>query len=442
MTHTDLRQASATAKEASRQLARLAPEAKDDVLEAVAQALETSSEDILEANRLDVQDARHSTGPQSISSAALARMALTAEKIQQMAKSVRAVAALEDPAGQVVLRTELDDDLELRKITCPFGVIAAVIEARPDAVMQLSSLAFKSGNALMIKAGAEIGRTTEALLGLLRRVFESRQGVPVNTVTNVRTREELRELLGLSEYIDLIVPRGNAELVRFISANTRIPVLGHADGICHIYVEAAANLSMAFSVILDSKIQAPASCNAVETVLVDRSIADRFVPELVKALQLGGVRVRGCESTRTLAGDDVERVEEKEWRTEYGALVLAIRVVEGIEEAITHINQFGSHHTDSIITEDSEIAERFLCDVDSAGVFHNVSTRFSDGYRFGFGAEVGISTGKLHARGPVGLGGLVTYKYVLAGKGQCVSQYLGPRARRFKHEAVSTGAAV
>jgi len=207
-------------------------------------------------------------------------------------------------------------------------------------------------------------------------------------------------------------------------------------------VDAAADLNMAFSVVLDSKIQAPATCNAVETVLVDRAIAREFVSELVRALQLGGVKVRGCDTTRTLCASDVEPVTDTEWSTEYGGLVLAIRVVDGPDEAIAHINRFGSHHTDSIITEDQRAADRFLRDVDSAGVFHNVSTRFSDGYRYGLGAEVGISTGKLHARGPVGLEGLVTYKYVLAGKGQCVSQYVGPSARRFKHEALSTGVAL
>lgn len=442
MKRTALDEAAAAAKEASRQLARLTPEVKNNVLEGIAQALEQSTEVILQANRQDLQDARTCAPARSISSSALARMTLTAEKIQQMARSVRAVAALKDPANQVLLRTELDDDLELRKITCPFGVVAAVVEARPDAVIQLSSLAFKSGNALMIKAGAEIGRTTDGLMQVLRTVFESQGDVPIAAVTNVKTREELHELLALNQYIDLVVPRGSAELVRFVSANTRIPVLGHADGVCHIYVHAAADLNMAFSLILDSKIQAPGTCNAVETVLVDQAIADEFVPELVRALQLGGVKARGCEITRSICGEDVELVSKDEWSTEYGALVLAIRVVEECEEAIAHINRFGSHHTDCIITEDHQTAESFLRDVDSAGVFHNVSTRFSDGYRYGFGAEVGISTGKLHARGPVGLEGLVTYKYVLAGKGQCVSQYLGPRARRFRHEMQSSGVAV
>ena len=439
MTYISLHEAAASAKQASRELARLETDAKDAVLEQAARVLEESIEVLLDANRLDLQETQCDAAPRSFSSAALSRMTLTPDKIQQMATSVRGVAALKDPVGQVLLSAELDDGLELRRITCPFGVIAAVVEARPDAVVQLSALAFKSGNALMIKAGAEIGRTTKTLVDLLKGVFESHARVPVEAVTNIRTREELHELLALSEYIDLVVPRGGAALVRFVSANTRIPVLGHADGVCHIYVDAAADLNMAFSVILDSKVQAPATCNAVETVLVDRAVAGDFVPELVRVLRLGGMKVRGCEITREIVDDDVELLSEAEWSTEYGALTLAIRIVDGCGEAIAHINHFGSHHTDCIMTEDEQTADCFLREVDSAGVFHNVSTRFSDGYRYGFGAEVGISTGKLHARGPVGLEGLVTYKYVLAGKGQCVSQYLGPRARRFKHETVSSG---
>jgi len=304
----------------------------------------------------------------------------------------------------------------------------------------LSALALKSGNALMIKAGSEIARTTEVLLDIFKRAYES-AGISPEAITNVKSREELHELLKLHEYIDLVVPRGSSELVRFISANTRIPVLGHADGVCHIYVDAAADLNLATSVILDSKIQAPATCNAVETVLVHRSIADDFLPRLIELLQLGGVKVRGCEQTRAISGA-VDLVNESEWHTEYGSLTLALRVVEDCDEAIAHINQFGSHHTDSIISDDQQAAEKFLREVDSAGVFHNVSTRFSDGYRYGFGAEVGIATGKLHARGPVGLEGLVTYKYILVGRGQCVSQYIGPRARKFKHELTASEVAV
>jgi len=433
MTHIDLQCAAAAAKQSSRQLAVLGAEAKHRILQNVAAGIEGSAEAIFEANRQDVIAARNQSSQNGISSSALARMTLSEEKLLQMARSVNVVSGLEDPVGKILLQSELDDGLKLTKISCPFGVILAVVEARPDAVVQLSALAFMSGNALMIKAGAEIARTTEVLLGVFESAYE-RAGISADALVNVKSREELHELLKLDHCIDLVVPRGSSELVRFISSNTRIPVLGHADGVCHIYVDAAADLNLATSVILDSKIQAPATCNAVETVLTDRRIASGFVPKLVKLLQLGGVKVRGCKKTRTIYRDGVDLVNDDEWHTEYGSLTIALRVVESCDEAITHVNHFGSHHTDSIVTEDQHAAAKFLREVDSAGVFHNVSTRFSDGYRYGFGAEVGIATGKLHARGPVGLEGLVTYKYTLVGKGQCVSQYIGPRARKFKHE--------
>ncbi|HWY69638.1 MAG TPA: glutamate-5-semialdehyde dehydrogenase [Terriglobales bacterium] len=416
------------AKAASRLLAVLDSATRNDALYRMASSLEQSSDALLTVNREDVEEAR----AQSLSSSSLTRMTLTTEKVQQMAVGLRAVAALEDPVGKVLLRSELDEGLELEKITTPFGVIAAIVEARPDAVTQLCALALKSGNALMIKAGTEISRTTRAILAAFAKALESTR-IPPHAFTNVEGREATHELLALQDYVDLVVPRGSSDLVRFVAANTRIPVIGHADGVCHIYVETSASREMAISLILDAKTQAPATCNAVETVLVDRVIASEFLPVLFEKLRTAGVKVRGCAVTRAVCGQAVELVEETEWHTEYADLTLAIRVVPGMEAAIGHIETFGSHHTDCIVTEDDRLASRFLRSVDSAGVFHNVSTRFADGYRYGFGAEVGIATGKLHARGPVGLEGLVTYKYVLAGNGQCVGQYVGANARRFKH---------
>lgn len=423
-----------SARAASRKLAVLDSTAKNDALYRMGSSLEQSSDALLTANGEDVREA----GGQSLSSSALARMTLTSEKVQQMAVSLRAVAALEDPVGKTVLHAELDDALELKKITTPFGVIAAIVEARPDAITQLCALALKSGNALMIKAGAEIIRTTRAILQVFAKTLESTR-IPPHAFTKVEGRESVRELLALQDYVDLVVPRGSSDLVRFVFANTRIPVIGHAEGVCHIYVESSANQEMAISLILDAKTQAPATCNAVETVLVDAAIADEFLPVLFESLRSRAVKVRGCPATRAICGAEAELVSETEWHTEYGDLTLAIRVVPGIEAAIEHIEKFGSRHTDCIVTEDDELANRFLRGVDSAGVFHNVSTRFADGYRYGFGAEVGIATGKLHARGPVGLDGLVTYKYVLSGMGQCVGQYVGTNARRFKHEMEQVG---
>jgi len=428
----DLAQQLAATRLVSRHLGSLSGEAKDHVLNSIACSIEESGVTLLEYNRKDLAEAR-SQSSKALTNATLARMTLTQEKIEQMARSVRAVATLADPVGKILLCSELDEGLELKRITCPFGVIAAVVEARPDAVIQLSALAFKSGNALMIKAGSEISRTASALLGIFKSNFEA-AGIPADATVMVKTREDLHELLKRHREIDLVVPRGSSELVRFVVENTSIPVMGHADGVCHIYVDAAADQNLAVSVILDSKVQAPGTCNAVETVLVDRGIAGEFVPKLFKLLQFGAVKVRGCEIARELCGGKIEMVAHEEWSTEYGTLVLAIRVVDGVKDAIGHINRYGSHHTDCIVTEDECNAARFLREVDSAGVFHNVSTRLADGYRYGFGAEVGISTGKLHARGPVGLEGLVTYKYLLTGRGQCVSHYVGPRARRFKHE--------
>jgi len=421
------------AKKASRLLAVLDSATKNDALHRMAGVLEHSSDVLLSLNREDVNDACE----QPLASAALARMTLTPEKLQQMAVGLRAVAALEDPVGKTLLRSELDDGLELKKITSPFGVIAAIVEARPDAVTQLCALALKSGNALMIKAGAEIRRTTSAILAAFVKALES-TAIPANVFTNVEGREATHELLALQDYVDLVVPRGSAELVRFVFANTRIPVIGHAEGVCHIYVESSANQEMAISLILDAKTQAPATCNAVETVLVDQAIAGEFLPTLFERLRSAGVKVRGCAATRAICGPDVELVDATEWHTEYGDLTLAMRIVRGIDTAIEHIEKFGSHHTDCIVTEDRQAASCFLRSVDSAGVFHNVSTRLADGYRYGFGAEVGIATGKLHARGPVGLEGLVTYKYVLSGSGQCVKEYVGPNARRFTHEAAES----
>jgi glutamate-5-semialdehyde dehydrogenase len=422
------------AKAASRILARLDSNVKNEVLQLMAAGLEQCSEGLLGENQQDVQSARQRVSAGLLSSAALERLTLNADKLSQMAVGIRAVAALEDPVARILLRSELDDNLELKKITCPFGVVAAIVEARPDAVAQLSALALKSGNALMIKAGEEISRTTDAMLAVFRNALETTH-IPIHAITNVQGREAVHELLGLREYVDLVIPRGGAELVRFVSSNTTIPVLGHSDGVCHIYVEASADQEMAIALILDSKIQAPSTCNAVETVLLDQAIANDFVPQLVERLRAYGVKVRGCEATRALAGPKIEAVSDTEWHTEYSDLTLAVRVVSGVDAALEHIERFGSHHTDSIVTRDERVADRFLREVDSAGVFHNVSTRFSDGYRYGFGAEVGISTGKLHARGPVGLDGLLTYKYVLSGAGHCVSEYVGPRApRSLRHQ--------
>jgi glutamate-5-semialdehyde dehydrogenase len=332
----------------------------------------------------------------------------------------------------VRLHRLLDDGLELKKVTFPFGVVAAIVEARPDAVVQLAALAVKSGNALMIKAGVEATRTSQCAVDAMAGAL-AEEGIPAAALILVKGRDAVRQLLRLDEWIDLVVPRGGADLVRYVMENSTIPVLGHADGVCHIFIDRDADQEMALGVVLDSKVQAPGVCNAVETVLVDEKIAGEFLPQLVCHLKAAGVKLLGCRRSVELAKGEIAEIAPESWHTEYGDLTLAIRVVNGLEEAIEHIESFGSRHTDCIVTRDQQTAGRFLNAIDSANVFHNVSTRFSDGFRYGFGAEVGISTGKLHARGPVGLDGLVTYRYQLSGRGQLVRDYVGKDAKPFKH---------
>ena len=373
-----------------------------------------------------------------ISAATYERLRLTGKKLDEMCQAMLAVAALPVPTGRILQRTELDSGLVLEKVTCPLGVLAIIFEARPDAVTQITALALKSANAVILKAGREVEHTAKALVEIIRQSLLQSQ-LPEDAVTLVTGREAVRELLNLSDLIDMVIPRGSKQLVEFIQSNTRIPVLGHAEGICHVYVDAAADPQMALDIILDAKTDYPAACNAAETVLVHESIAASFLPTLAQRLPAANVRMRGCDKTRAILADPaIEAVGDDEWRHEYGDLVLAVRVVASIDQAIEHIHLYGSSHTETIVTEDRLAAEEFLACVDAAGVFHNASTRFADGYRYGFGAEVGISTSKLHARGPVGLDGLTTYKYVLRGSGQVAGDYHGARAKPFTHKRLPT----
>jgi glutamate-5-semialdehyde dehydrogenase len=307
-----------------------------------------------------------------------------------------------------------------------------IFEARPEAVTQISSLAIKSANAVILKPGREVERTARVLVDAIRGALRHHTSLPEDVVTNIQQRAEVDELLQLDDLVDLVIPRGSYSLVRHVQSSTRIPVLGHSEGVCHIFVDKAANFDMALSIIDDAKTDYPAACNSVETVLVHQAVADSFLPRLATSMVESGVELRGCATTiRTLENTDVEPVTD--WHVEYGDLILAIKVVADLREAIEHIERHGSAHTDAIITDDAAAAQTFLAQVDSAGVFHNASTRFSDGNRYGFGAEVGISTSRLHARGPVGLDGLTTYKYILRGDGQRVRDYQGPNARPFVH---------
>ncbi|PSH03721.1 MAG: glutamate-5-semialdehyde dehydrogenase [Acidobacteria bacterium] len=406
---------------------------KNAILESFADRLNDLESELLTANAEDIRDAKATT----LRGQLIERLRLNSSKLRQMTDAIRQVITLPDPAGRTLRHTLLDDGLELRQVTVPFGTVLAIIESRPDAVVQLISLMVKSGNALIVKAGHE-ARATVAVIQ--RAIHESlaRHGVPIECMTVIYGREAVAELLTLSNYIDLVVPRGSKELIQYVQEHTRIPVIGHADGICHIYVDAEADCEMATRIILDAKTQAPSACNAVETVLIHHDAAG-VIPPLLAALRERGVAVRGCEQTAALAGAvQVEAIgDESEWATEYGDLTVAIRVVENVEAAMAHIAKYGSHHTDAIITKNEAVAERFLAGVDSANVYHNASTRFADGYRYGLGAEVGISTGKLPPRGPVGLDGLVTYKWVLRGAGHISATYQGEQAKPFKHTNLS-----
>jgi glutamate-5-semialdehyde dehydrogenase len=428
------------AKRASRILAGLDEEKRNAALEAMARGIEAASAELLAANLEDVR-----AEGEGVSPATLARLKLDEGKLEEMVEQVRSVAALPDPLGRVLDAIELDDGLNLTKISVPLGVLAVIFEARPDAVTQIAALAIKSGNAVLLKAGKEVEGTAGVLVRVLREALVG-QGLPGDAVSLVVGRERAQEVLGMHGLVDLVIPRGSKELVEYVQANTRIPVLGHAEGVCHIYVDKSADEGLALRVIEDAKTDYPAACNAVETVLVHRAIAAEFLPKLAEGLRAKGVALHGDAMVRELLRELLRGVEVEaggigtvaDWHTEYGELAVSLGVVAGVEEAIEHIHAHGSAHTESVIAEDAAVAERFLREVDAASVMHNASTRFADGFRYGFGAEVGISTSKLHARGPVGLEGLTTYKYVLRGKGQVAGDYRVAKgqalaARAFTH---------
>lgn len=422
----ELLQSAQAARRASLLLGRLSTADKNQALEAIASALKAAAPAILEANG---EDCRRAQSDQ-ISGPLLQRLKLGADKLAATITGLEDVRHLPDPVGQVQLHRELDTGLILKRITCSLGVIGVIFEARPEAVIQITALGLKSGNALLLKPGQEALETCQALLTAIHRGLE-RAGLPAAAVQLLTTRQQILELLHLDQEVDLIIPRGSNAFVRFIQDNTRIPVLGHADGLCHLYVDQAADLEQAIALTVDSKTQYPAACNAIETLLVHQTIAPSFLPRCWEALKASGVKVLG--DTQTQAIIPVEPASESDWATEYLDLILSVRVVADLEEALDHIRTYGSKHTEAIVTDDPATAQQFLTQVDAAGVYHNCSTRFADGFRYGFGAEVGISTAKLPPRGPVGLEGLVTYRYQLVGQGHRVADYSGPAGRPFSH---------
>ncbi len=427
------------ARAAYTEMANLDIATRNRVLHRMADAVESERQTILDANFKDMQTSEELLAQNKISLAMVQRLKLTEAKIADIASSIRQVADLPDPVGLTTLAHELDEGLNLYRVTAPIGVLAVIFESRPDALPQIVSLSIKSGNVVLLKGGREAENSFTTLFSILSRAAMD-EGLPEHAINLMRTRDDVDSLLKADDFVDLIIPRGSSALVRYIQDNTRIRVLGHAEGICHLYVHDDADLAMATKLALDSKTQYPSACNSTETLLVHGAIAPSFLPAVTKALSSKGVELRvddtAFSALENLSGLNLKRAEPSDWSEEYCDLVLSIKTVDSLEEAIEHINKFGSGHTDCIVTKNKTTFDKFFNSVDSAGVYWNASTRFADGFRYGFGAEVGIATGKLHPRGPVGLDGLVTYKYRLEGDGHVVEDYSGPSAKPFTHRKI------
>ncbi|MGB2862006.1 MAG: glutamate-5-semialdehyde dehydrogenase [Sedimentisphaerales bacterium] len=419
----------AAAKSASIRLAAVGSDVKNKALTEIAKAFQPRSVEIIAANQEDLAEAEKN----NLAGPLLKRLKFDEGKIAQTIAGIESLIKLDDPVGITLAATELDAGLELYKVSCPIGVIGVVFESRPDALVQISTLCLKSGNAVLLKGGSEAAKTNRILAETIAQASE-KAGLPKGWIQLLETRQDVAQMLVLDESIDLVIPRGSNEFVRYIMDNTNIPVLGHADGICHVYVDGDADLDMAVNITVDSKCQYVAVCNAAETLLVDSAIAEEFLPKAKTALEQKGVELRGCEQTASII--DVKRATEEDFSTEYLDYILSIKIVDGLDAAIEHINRYSSKHTDAIVTADKSKAERFMSLVDSANVFVNCSTRFSDGFRYNLGAEVGISTNKIHARGPVGLEGLIIYKWKMLGTGQIVADYSGPDAKKFTHRKI------
>ena len=423
------------ARNAAQILAVTSAATRDSGIKAIAEQMLAERQRILAANRVDLQNAADLVHKGQLEEPLLKRLDLVSGKFDAAVEMVHSVLDQQDPLEVTLSARELDEGLNLYRVTVPIGVLGVIFESRPDALVQIASLCLKSGNAVLLKGGREAVQTNNALAECIARATQRVTGIPDGWITLMETREDVSVLLDQEESIDLIVPRGGNEFVQHIMDNTNIPVMGHADGICHIYVDKDADLDKAVRITVDAKTQYVAVCNSVETLIVHADIAEDFFGCVIPQLIDRGVIIRGDGRTVKLVRPTgvVMPATDSDWSTEYLDLILAVKVVDSLEEAIKHINQFSSHHTDSIITEDTKAATVFLRSVDSSSVCHNVSTRFADGYRYGLGAEVGISTGRLHSRGPVGLEGLTSYKYILEGCGQIVDDYDGDLGRKFTH---------
>jgi len=419
------------AQRAALDLANVDEATRDDALHAIADAIRANAEEILAANEADVEAAEELLAEGEYTQALVDRLKLDDAKLGSIAEMVESVAGQDDPLGETLRARELDDDLELYEVAVPIGVVATVFESRPDALVQIAALALKSGNAVLLKGGSEASESNRVLYDIIRDAT-AEADVPGGWAQLIEAREDVDRVLEMDDAVDLVMPRGSSAFVQYVQDTTQIPVLGHTEGVCHVYVDEDADLGMAADVAFDAKVQYPAVCNAVETLLVSERVAEAFLPGMVERYEDADVTLRGDDATREIV--DVDPATGADWETEYGDLELAIKVVGDVYDAVDHVNTHGSKHTESIVTEDDDTAAVFMRGVDAASVFHNASTRFADGFRYGLGAEVGISTGKIHARGPVGLAGLTTYKYYLEGDGQLVATYSGEDAAPFTHE--------
>ena len=404
------------AKTASLEIADISTELKNNALLNIAEAIEKNRDLIFDANKEDLSQAQTLVEKGELSKSTFNRLKLDENKMRDMIQGIKDIAKLPDPVNKKLFVRELDYGLTLEKVSCPIGVLGIIFEARPDVIAQISSLAIKSANAVILKGGKESINTNKTILGIINNALDKVNGFPKNVLQQVFSRDDVAEMLKCDKYINLIIPRGGNKLVKFIKENTKIPVLGHADGICHIFVDESADIDMAIKIVTDAKTQYPSACNSVETLLIHENFKGKN--DLLASLQLSEIKL--------ISNPD-------SWAFEYGDKILAYKIVKNIDEAIEHINAYGSGHTDSIITQNTENAEKFMNKVDSSGVYFNVSTRFADGFRYGFGAEVGISTNKTHARGPVGLEGLTIYKYKLIGNGHIVDDYASGK-KQFHHK--------
>ena len=404
------------AKTASKKMSGISAPLKNLALKNIAKNIEANKDKIFEANKKDLESAEILLQNGELTKSVFNRLKLDENKMRDMIQGILDISNLDDPIGKILLKRQLDDGLVLSKVSCPIGVLGIIFEARPDVITQISALAIKSSNAVILKGGKEASNTNKIIMDIIIDALNKTEGFPKNVLNQVFSREDVNQMLKQDKYIDLIIPRGGNSLVKFIKENTKIPVLGHADGICHIFIDESADYEMAKKIVIDSKTQYPSACNSVETLLIHKNFPHS--EDLLKELQNSGITL-------------VSKPES--WHKEYSDTILAYKYVDSIEEAVEHINQYSSGHTESIITENKDNAEYFMNNIDSSGVYHNVSTRFADGFRYGFGAEVGISTNKTHARGPVGLEGLTIYKYKLEGNGDIVKDY-AEGSKVFKHK--------